>query len=209
MVYEAGKPGLFDADHHGPAGIAKAHELMLRFHGPDDADVPEKAVSFLHPCRPMVAPETFEACRAVGRIAGACPERESAAEALIEHLADFITEERAYRRWYGLLDYGDVQVAYYSDLDRWGYDDGGGTSTGGPYILTGTIGQPDASSSQGDAFIVMGGFWPGGPVCIVNLEHFANFAQYWLTIGTNLHADLYDDGSNIVNLDDLDVFLDY
>ena len=88
-------------------------------------------------------------------------------------------------------------------------DGGGGTSTGGPYVLTCTIGQPDAADSQGDGFIVLGGFWPGTPVCIVNLEHFAHFAEYWLMTGIDLPADLYVDEYNIVNLDDLDVFLDY
>ena len=99
-------------------------------------------------------------------------------------------------------------LADYS-IDWYTIDGGGGTSSGGSYVLTGTIGQPDASSSQGDVFIIMGGFWPGGPVCIVNLEHFANFAEYWLNIGIDLPADLYDDGGSIVNLDDLNVFLDY
>jgi hypothetical protein len=75
--------------------------------------------------------------------------------------------------------------------------------------LTGTIGQPDAASAKGGVFIVLGGFWPCGPVCIVNLEHFANFAEYWLLTGTGLPADLYVDEYDIVNLDDLDVFLDY
>jgi hypothetical protein len=88
-------------------------------------------------------------------------------------------------------------------------DGGGGTSSGGAYVLTGTIGQPDAADSQGDSFIVLGGFLSGSPVCIVNLEHFATFAEYWLMTGTDLPADLYDDGGNIVNLDDLNVFLDY
>ena len=88
-------------------------------------------------------------------------------------------------------------------------DGGGGTSAGGPYVLTATIGQPDAAYSQSEVFIVMGGFWPAGPMCLVNLEHFANFAEYWLMTGTELPADLYIDEYDIVNLDDLDVFLDY
>ena len=42
-------------------------------------------------------------------------------------------------------------------------DAGGGTSTGGPYTLSGTIGQPDASSSAatGSVYDLLGGFWPG------------------------------------------------
>lgn len=40
-------------------------------------------------------------------------------------------------------------------------DGGGGMSAGGDYILTGTIGQPDASAqtSTGDDFALAGGFW--------------------------------------------------
>ena len=98
---------------------------------------------------------------------------------------------------------GDYEISWST------IDGGGGICTGGPYVLTGTIGQPDAADSQGGGFIVLGGFWPGTPVCIVNLEHFANFAEYWLMTGTGLPADLYVDEYNIVNLDDLDVFLDY
>lgn len=94
-------------------------------------------------------------------------------------------------------------------IDWYTIDGGGRTSTGGPYTLIGTIGQPDAADSQGGAFIVLGGFWPGCPVCIVNLEHFATFAEYWLMTGTDLPADLYIDEYDIVNLDDLNVFLDY
>lgn len=97
----------------------------------------------------------------------------------------------------------DYSISWYT------IDGGGGVSTGGPYILSGTIGQPDAADSQAGSFIVLGGFWPGSPVCIVNLEHFARFAEYWLMTGTELPADLYVDENNIVNLDDLDVFLDY
>lgn len=52
-------------------------------------------------------------------------------------------------------------------------DGGGGTSTGGVYSVSGTIGQPDAGSTMTNgAYAVTGGFWPlptaiqtpGGPV---------------------------------------------
>jgi hypothetical protein len=99
--------------------------------------------------------------------------------------------------------HADYQIDWYT------IDGGGGMSSGGIYTLTGTIGQHDASYSQSEIFIVMGGFWPAGPMCIVNLEHFANFAEYWLMTGPGLPADLYIDEYDIVNLDDLDVFLDY
>lgn len=43
----------------------------------------------------------------------------------------------------------------------WHTIDGGGTmrSTGGPFELSGTIGQPDAAVMQGGAFLLTGGFW--------------------------------------------------
>jgi len=42
-------------------------------------------------------------------------------------------------------------------------DGGGGTSTGGAFTLSGTIGQPDASVTPmtGGAFTLTGGFWAG------------------------------------------------
>ena len=86
-------------------------------------------------------------------------------------------------------------------------DGGGGTSTGGPYTLTGTIGQHDAAYSYSDEYELLGGFWPGGPLCIVNFEDFANFAQYWLDTGTGSPADLYEDENDIVDVLDLKEFV--
>jgi hypothetical protein len=40
-------------------------------------------------------------------------------------------------------------------------DGGGGTSSGGTFSLSGTIGQPDAGAAiSGGTFTVLGGFWP-------------------------------------------------
>jgi hypothetical protein len=88
-------------------------------------------------------------------------------------------------------------------------DGGGGTSSGGSYVLTGTIGQPDAAYSSGGNYELLGGFWTGGPLCFVDFEHFAKFANYWLETGTELPADLFEDEFNIVNGLDLQVFVDY
>lgn len=42
----------------------------------------------------------------------------------------------------------------------WGtVDGGGGTSTGGGYTLSGTIGQPDAGGLSGGSYTLIGGFW--------------------------------------------------
>jgi hypothetical protein len=40
-------------------------------------------------------------------------------------------------------------------------DGGGGTSTGGPFTLAMTMGQPDAGSMTGGGFTVQAGFWVG------------------------------------------------
>ena len=88
-------------------------------------------------------------------------------------------------------------------------DGGGGKSTGGQYIVTGTIAQPDATYSESGPYELLGGFWPGEPTCVVDFEHFARFAQYWLETGTGSPADLFEDADDIVNELDLSEFVDY
>jgi hypothetical protein len=56
-------------------------------------------------------------------------------------------------------------------VDWFTVDGGGGTSQGGAYALTGTLGQPDAGQMSGGRFSLTGGFWgmvrviqtPGAP----------------------------------------------
>ena len=98
------------------------------------------------------------------------------------------------------VGYGDYSIRWHT------IDGGGGKSTGGQYIVTGTIGQPDAAHSQSQQYELLGGFWPGGPGCFVDFEDFARFAQYWLQTGTDLPADLYEDGT--VNYIDLNKFVE-
>src|SRR4051794_26769393 len=58
-----------------------------------------------------------------------------------------------------------------SSIDRFTIDGGGGTSTGGVYAVSGTIGQPDAGTMSGGNYTLQGGFWgivvavqtPGAP----------------------------------------------
>jgi hypothetical protein len=63
-------------------------------------------------------------------------------------------------------------------IDWFTIDGGGGTSTGGVYSISGTIGQPDAGPTMsGDNYSVDGGFWsliaaiqtPGAPLLRVFL----------------------------------------
>ena len=101
-----------------------------------------------------------------------------------------------------------VSLPAFADYEiRWStIDGGGGTSSGGQYLVRGTIGQHDAAYSQGRQYELLGGFWPGEPMCFINFEHFARFAEYWLETGPGLAADLYED--NIVDGLDLKEFVD-
>jgi hypothetical protein len=57
-------------------------------------------------------------------------------------------------------------------IDWFTIDSGGGTSTGGVYSVSGTIGQPDAGRSTGGSYALEAGFWgfvgtiqtPGAPL---------------------------------------------
>ena len=100
-----------------------------------------------------------------------------------------------------------VCFADYS-IDWYTVDGGGDQSSGGSYVLTGTIGQPDAAYSQGGQYEVLGGFWSGGPLCFVDFEDFARFAEYWLVTGPDLPADLYEEQFNIVDFFDLEKFVE-
>ena len=59
-----------------------------------------------------------------------------------------------------LLNLQNVSAQSYA-LDWSTIDGGGGTSSGGQYTLSGTIGQPDAGAMSGGSFSLQGGFWPG------------------------------------------------
>ncbi len=51
------------------------------------------------------------------------------------------------------------------DISWWTVDSGGGTSSGGGFTLSGTIGQPDAgATASGGGYTLAGGFWLGGAV---------------------------------------------
>ncbi len=52
-----------------------------------------------------------------------------------------------------------VVIAGQFDLSWHTTDGGGGSSTGGAYALSGSIGQPDAGQMSGGSFAITGGFW--------------------------------------------------
>lgn len=70
-----------------------------------------------------------------------------------------------------------LQAQTYS-IDWHTMDGGGGTSTGGVYSVSGTIGQPDAGPMSGGNYTLQGGFWgviaavqtPGAPLLSITLN---------------------------------------
>ena len=53
------------------------------------------------------------------------------------------------------------------NLSWWTVDNGGGSSSGNGYTLSGTIGQPDAGTiASGGEYTLAGGFWHGGVVVV-------------------------------------------
>jgi hypothetical protein len=70
-----------------------------------------------------------------------------------------------------LLATAAIAPAQNYTLDWSTIDGGGGTSTGGVFSVTGTIGQPDAGKISGGSYSIDGGFWglieavpvPGAP----------------------------------------------
>ena len=53
-----------------------------------------------------------------------------------------------------------AQAQNYS-IDLYSIDGGGGSSSGGTYSISGTIGQPDAGRMSGGNYVIEGGFWGG------------------------------------------------
>ncbi len=61
-----------------------------------------------------------------------------------------------------ILGTGVALAAGSYDLSWWTADSGGGDSSGGAYVLSGTFGQPDAGTLAGGGYRLGGGFWGGG-----------------------------------------------
>jgi hypothetical protein len=71
------------------------------------------------------------------------------------------------------------------DLSWWTVDNGGGTSSGGTYLLSGTMGQPDAGHMQGGRYTLDGGFWVFGaaipPILYIHFTPPSTALLYWTT----------------------------
>jgi hypothetical protein len=71
-------------------------------------------------------------------------------------------------------------------IDWYTIDGGGGTSTGGVYAVSGTIGQPDAGAMSGGSYTLQGGFWtvtavqmPGSPLLTITVTGPSTVVVSW------------------------------
>lgn len=86
-------------------------------------------------------------------------------------------------------------------------DGGGGTSTGGVYAVTGTIGQPDAGRMTGGNFTIEGGFWgilsavqlPGAPLLSITHTPSNTVAVSWPSPSAGFNLQVNTNGLGTVN----------
>ncbi|BBC31359.1 uncharacterized protein SGFS_026530 [Streptomyces graminofaciens] len=124
ITYEDYEPGFGN-----PYGIARTSELA--FWALDATPSAEKlAAQAAAVATPPLLTATPERLHAAGIFGDWAPvDRSNAARKAIEdHLDDlfaYYRDQREDRRWYGFLDYGDVQHTYDNDRHVWRYDVGG------------------------------------------------------------------------------------
>src|SRR3954471_24193275 len=82
-------------------------------------------------------------------------------------------------------------------IDWFTIDGGGGTSSGGAYTVSGTIGQPDAGKMSGGAYSIDGGFWgiiaavqtPGSPLLRIFLTATNTVIVAWPTASAGFNLE--------------------
>ena len=87
----------------------------------------------------------------------------------------------------GLLIAGVFSLQAQYSIDWYSIDGGGGTSTGGVYSISGTIGQPDAGTLSGGNYTLQGGFWavvvavqtPGAPTLSIQMTATNSVVVSW------------------------------
>lgn len=93
----------------------------------------------------------------------------------------------------GLLATAALSSAQPYDISWYTIDGGGGSSSGGNFSISGTIGQPDAGHMTGGNYTLDGGFWgifaavqtPGAPLLTIR-PAFPNVIVSWpVTVSTN------------------------
>jgi hypothetical protein len=103
-------------------------------------------------------------------------------------------------------------------IDWYTIDGGGGTSSGGIYSVSGTIGQPDAGRMSGGTFTLDGGFWsliaavqtPGAPLLRVVLSSTNTVVVAWPSpsTGFNLQENLELGTTNWANVTTVPTIVD-
>lgn len=92
-------------------------------------------------------------------------------------------------------------------IDWFTIDGGGGTSTGGVYSVTGTIGQPDAGAMSGGNYTLAGGFWgviaavqtPGAPLLSIFRTTTNTVAVFWPSPSTGWNLQQNTNSVSSVN----------
>src|SRR5258706_5137923 len=92
-------------------------------------------------------------------------------------------------------------------IDWFTIDGGGGTSTGGVYSVSGTIGQPDAGQMSGGNFTIEGGFWgvvaavqtPGAPTLSIARTTTNTVAVSWPSPSAGFTLQQNTNGIGTVN----------
>ena len=107
-----------------------------------------------------------------------------------------------------LLGGGAMARAQSYAIDWFTIDGGGGTSTGGVYSVSGTIGQPDTGPTMsGGNFSIDGGFWgliaavqtPGAPLLTIARTTTNTVAVYWPSPSTDFVLQQNTNGIASVN----------
>ena len=99
-----------------------------------------------------------------------------------------------------------VSAQSYS-IDWFTIDGGGGTSTGGVYSVSGTIGQPDAGKMSGGNYSIEGGFWgilaavqtPGAPLLSIARTTTNTVAVFWPSPSTSYQLQQNTNSVSSVN----------
>jgi len=105
----------------------------------------------------------------------------------------------------GLLASASVAQSY--SIDWHTIDGGGGTSTGGVYSVSGTIGQPDAGAPMsGGKYSLTGGFWslyavqtPGAPLLTIAFTETNAIAVSWPSPSLGFDLQVNTNGIGTVN----------
>jgi hypothetical protein len=106
-----------------------------------------------------------------------------------------------------LCAFANVTHAQQYSIDWFTIDGGGGTSTGGVYSVSGTIGQPDAGSMSGGSFTLVGGYWavisavqtPGAPTLTILRTTTNTVAVTWPSPSTGFQLQQNTNGVGTLN----------